>query len=69
MYVHYALSAPRVNIFVGVCVRACVVIVAFLLLLRVSSHTHFRTARTRTELVASRSHSLTRWWAERYEYY
>jgi len=54
---------------VGVCVRACVVIVAFLLLLLVSSHTHFRTARTRTELVASRSHSLTRWWAERYEYY
>lgn len=43
-YVHYALSAPRVNTYTSVCVRACVVIVALLLLLRVSLHTHFRTS-------------------------
>lgn len=56
-YVHYALSAPRVNTYTSVCVRACVVIVALLLLLRVSLHTHFRTTTHLESLPLARTHS------------
>lgn len=56
-YVHYALSAPRVNTYTSVCVRACVVIVALLLLLRVSFHTHFRTTTHLESLPLARTHS------------